>query len=63
MSLHDFLLMLFLKVCHSSTSPPLPPLCLQKVGGGGDFSKMAIMRGCEILTRNEGKAVNGELGL
>ena len=60
MSLNDFLLMLFLKVCHSSTSPPL---CLQKVGGGGDFSKMAIMRGCEILTRNEGKAVNGELGL
>ena len=62
MSLNDFLLMLFLKVCHSSTSPP-PSVFKRWGGGGGDFSKMAIMRGCEILTRNEGKAVNGELGL
>ena len=59
MSLNDFLLMLFLKVCHSSNPPP--SLFIKR--GGWNFSKMAIMGGCEIFTRNEGKAVNGGLGL
>ena len=63
MSLNDFLLMLFLKLCHSSNRPPPPPPPGGEKGGGGGFSKMAIMGGCEIFTRNKGKAVNEELGL